>query len=188
MKEDIIRLRKEGKSYGEIQKELGCSKGTIAYHCGEGQKEKYIERQRRFRKNNVIARRVNSFKQNRPLKKNRQPKYERSINQKTQDKSYDFQRKQECSKFNFKDVLEHYGEQTTCYLSGRPINLSEPRTYHFDHIIPVSKGGDCSFENLGIARKESNKAKSDLLVEEFIELCKDVLEHNGYIVTKNVLM
>ena len=88
-------------------------------------------------------------------------------------------------KFNFKDVLEYYGEETTCYLSGRHINLSEPRTYHFDHIIPVSKGGDCSFENLGIVRKEANRAKSDLLVEEFIGLCKDVLEHNGYTVSKN---
>ncbi len=39
-KENILRLRAEGKSYREIQKELGCSKSTIAYHCGEGQKAK----------------------------------------------------------------------------------------------------------------------------------------------------
>lgn len=31
-KEDIIRLRNEGKSYGEISEILGCSKGTVAYY------------------------------------------------------------------------------------------------------------------------------------------------------------
>ena len=33
MKEEIIKLRKEGKSYRDIQKELGCSKSTISFHC-----------------------------------------------------------------------------------------------------------------------------------------------------------
>lgn len=37
MKEDILRLRKEGKSYNKIKELLGCSKGTISYHCGAGQ-------------------------------------------------------------------------------------------------------------------------------------------------------
>ena len=32
-KQDIIRLRKQGKSYNEIKEKLGCSKGTISYHC-----------------------------------------------------------------------------------------------------------------------------------------------------------
>jgi len=40
MKEKILELRNEGKSYREIQKILGCSKSTISYHCGNGQKEK----------------------------------------------------------------------------------------------------------------------------------------------------
>lgn len=33
MKEEIIRLRNEGKSYSQIQKELGCAQSTISYHC-----------------------------------------------------------------------------------------------------------------------------------------------------------
>lgn len=31
-KEDILRLRAEGKTYGEISTILGCSKGTVAYY------------------------------------------------------------------------------------------------------------------------------------------------------------
>lgn len=45
MKERILALREQGKSYREIQEELGCSKGTIAYHCGAGQKDKTLSRQ-----------------------------------------------------------------------------------------------------------------------------------------------
>lgn len=48
-KEEIFRLRSEGKSYREIQDILGCSKGTIAFHLGEGQKEKYYQRTNRRR-------------------------------------------------------------------------------------------------------------------------------------------
>lgn len=44
MKEQIFQLRSEGKSYRDIQKILGCSKGTIAYHLGLGQKEKSTTR------------------------------------------------------------------------------------------------------------------------------------------------
>lgn len=43
-KEKILQLRKEGKSYREIQKIVGCSKGTISYHLGAGQKEKTNQR------------------------------------------------------------------------------------------------------------------------------------------------
>ena len=39
-KENIFKLRAEGKSYGQIQDELGCSKSTISYHLGQGQTEK----------------------------------------------------------------------------------------------------------------------------------------------------
>jgi len=32
-KEDIIRLRENGKSYNQIKEQLGCSLGVICYHC-----------------------------------------------------------------------------------------------------------------------------------------------------------
>lgn len=44
IKEQILKLRDEGKSYREIEKIVGCSKGTVAYHCGPGQKIKTLER------------------------------------------------------------------------------------------------------------------------------------------------
>jgi transposase len=62
-KESILRLRAEGKSYREIQKELGCSKSTIAYHCGEGQKEKMNRRQTSYRRK--IKRFLDEYKESR---------------------------------------------------------------------------------------------------------------------------
>jgi hypothetical protein len=48
LKENIFTLREKGYSYSQISNELGCSKGTISYHVGEGQKHKTNEN----RKNN----------------------------------------------------------------------------------------------------------------------------------------
>jgi transposase len=33
LKNQVLTLRAEGKSYRAIQKELNCSRGTINYHC-----------------------------------------------------------------------------------------------------------------------------------------------------------
>jgi hypothetical protein len=49
VKEDIIRLRAEGKTYDEIRNITGASKATIAYHVGEGQKQKFHDRTTRRR-------------------------------------------------------------------------------------------------------------------------------------------
>jgi hypothetical protein len=46
MKEQILKLRNEGKTYNEIKEILGCSKGTISFHCGNGQKEKSNSRKK----------------------------------------------------------------------------------------------------------------------------------------------
>ena len=63
-KDEIVRLHKEGKSYNQIKDILGCSKGTISYHIGEGQKEKTIERTRSKRKK--ILEYIQKYKQNTP--------------------------------------------------------------------------------------------------------------------------
>jgi predicted transcriptional regulator len=44
MKQEILKLRSEGKTYNEIVRLLGCSKGTVSYYCGDGQARKQHER------------------------------------------------------------------------------------------------------------------------------------------------
>ena len=73
----------------------------------------------------------------------------------------------------------------TCYAQHvvLSINIGIPRN-QLDHIIPSSRGGDNSFENLGISHKVVNMMKHSLTPEELIEWCIKILEFNNYIVTK----
>lgn len=49
LKKQIIDLKNKGYSYNQIKEKLGCSKGTIAYHIGIGQKNKTDKRRQESR-------------------------------------------------------------------------------------------------------------------------------------------
>lgn len=53
IKDKIFELRKNGCSYKEIQEKLNCSKGTISYHLGIGQKDK-VDKRRKDGRNKII--------------------------------------------------------------------------------------------------------------------------------------
>lgn len=50
MKDNILRLRKEGMTYAQIRNELGCAISTISYYCGNRQPEKHLRRMREKRR------------------------------------------------------------------------------------------------------------------------------------------
>ena len=54
MKEQILSLRSQGLSYNQIVAKLGCSKGTVSYHCGHGQKEKSRRLRLIYARKNII--------------------------------------------------------------------------------------------------------------------------------------
>jgi len=178
MKEEILKLKSEGKSYGEIKKILNCSKGTISYHCGKGQKEKTKIRIKK-RRQNILLHKVENFK-------HRKIKNAKESVRKFQKRNNNAKRKIDSkinTTFTWEDVLKKYGEETNCYLSGEKINLFE-NNYSLDHKIPHSKGGDNSLENLRISHKTVNSMKSDLTPNEFIMWCKKILEYNGFKIEK----
>ncbi len=179
-KNQILTLRAEGKSYDQICRELNCSKSIVAYHCSESARKKQSDRQRKLRKENVLLKKVDNFKQSKHSKKINQFILQPKQLQWHKVRKYRERKSEKSEEFSYKDVVKKFGEQTICYLTGRPIDLKEPRLYHFDHIVPVSRGGKNTLSNLGIACKEANMGKSNLLLDEFIQLCKDVLEHHGY--------
>ena len=72
-----------------------------------------------------------------------------------------------------------------CYLTGEKINIHDSTSFEFDHIIPASRGGDNSLENLGLTIKIANNIKNNLTVDELLYYCKKILEYNGYDVNKN---
>lgn len=72
-KENIILLRKEGMSYREIEKKLGCSRSLISYHCksevlndigldtNKKLSEEQIDRLKEFYKKNSIEETMKEF-------------------------------------------------------------------------------------------------------------------------------
>ena len=53
LKEKILALAEKGLSYDQIKRRLNCSKSTISYHLGDGQKDKAYARVRKQRDKGV---------------------------------------------------------------------------------------------------------------------------------------
>lgn len=176
MKEEILKLRSEGKTYNQIKEILKCSKSIIAYYCNNTTKEKTLNRTKERRKNLILSK----------LERFKHRKKERNIKEsirKFKKSGTKNQMKDVKETFKWESILNKFGENTFCYLSGELINLYE-NDYNFDHIIPTSRGGDNSFENLGILHEKVNQMKFNMMNDEFIEWCIKILKFNGYKVKK----
>lgn len=170
MKDKILKLRNEGKSYQEISSILNCAKSTVCYHCGVNQKEKSAERKKKNKKlikvqlysrfDKFLRNKLRNYKRGRP-------------NEVTRDTN------------KYEEFYKKIIENPKCYITGDIINLEDTNSYELDHIIPYSKGGKCDLENMGLTIKYANRAKSDLYLEELIELCKKILNNNGYKIINN---
>jgi len=178
LKDDILSLRAEGKSYNQISKILKCSKSVISYHCGNGSEKRRVlfntknrtpicKKVSKFKTRcsrvnyQGIRSKLKTFKRRSVLPGNKTNTIVNSI-----DKNY-----------TCKDVINKIGENPICYLTGAPINLDDSASYHLDHIIPTSRGGSNNLDNLQICLRDVNLAKGQLMIEEFYELCESVLRY-----------
>ena len=181
LKKEIIQLSKLGHSYGQIQNILKCSKSTISYYCSKQEKNKKNIRQRKRRSINILRNKLESFR----YKNKQQIQYKadhRDVRKILQIKLSFFSMSRKTrrvkQKFSLQDLVDKIGDNPTCYLTGKPIDLNDGRSYHLDHIVPISKGGDNSLNNCNIACREANQAKHNLSKEEFLKLCQQVIDHN----------
>ena len=162
-KSNILKLRKNGLSYKQIAKKLGCSLSIISYHCGNGsEKERAKNTYNKNTPKDCIARKLNTFKSRMKIEKirNKYVNFRRAKkNRKITGKDVVNNIKKNYTK---QDVIDKIGEHPVCYLTGRPIDLCDTKTYQFDHIVPVSKGGTNDLSNLGVCCKEANQAKGEL--------------------------
>ena len=173
-KNNILKLRKQGLSFKEIAKKLGCSLSTTSYHCGNGNEKIRVKSQKRL----PICSKVSSFK----------ARCLRSNFESFRAKLKTFKRRSKGrnptttvvnsikKNYSCKDVISKIGETPKCYLTGEDIDINKPETYNLDHIIPVSKGGSNDLSNLGICLKKANQAKGELLIDELHDLCEKILQ------------
>lgn len=182
LKDDILRLRSQNLSYGAICKILKCNKGIVSYHLGSGQKDKNRIRKIKHRDKHPFIRKIESFNEKylTSVKPNQIYEWKDLLYMKV----YEFITRSNkgepimSTTFNVNDVINKFGNDPSCYITGDKIDIYKPRTYQFDHIIPVSRGGDNSLENLGICTRQANLAKSDMTYEELLDFCHKVIEHN----------
>jgi 5-methylcytosine-specific restriction endonuclease McrA len=73
---------------------------------------------------------------------------------------------------NVLQLLEWQGYR--CALTGRPLT---PDTASLDHVVPVRNGGEHRIENVQVLHKDVNRAKSTMTNEEFVQLCREVVEY-----------
>lgn len=184
----IHKLRNSGKTYKEISSILGCSNGTVCYHLGQNQKLKTLQRQRALRsKQNPLLKKIENFMRAGIYRKRTRiipysqyhillyQKYYKFLNKNKQGTS---------TMFSLDELIQKIGDNPTCYLTGLPIDITKSSSYSLDHIMPSSRGGSNTLENLGICTRAANQAKNDMTLDEFINLCKLVLENNGYQIQK----
>lgn len=180
---EIQELRKKGLSYAEICEELECSKGTVSYHLGNGVKTK----QQQYKKDNSttdkIYKKICVFKAKQCS--SIYPIITNTVATRIKNKIKRFKERGVMSdNFTYEDFMNKIGDQPKCYLTGDPIDISKTRSWHLDHRVPSSKGGDNSLENCEISSKDANQSKHDMTCDQFLELCEKVLVHNGYSVIK----
>jgi len=185
-KKDILRLRKQGMTYNEIAQELGCSKGTISYHCGRDKRERSKINAKSNNKRSTLAMKVNGFKSRcthekyttfrNKIKGFKTKKASRNRADGRQPKGRSSWRVHNLSSnFSAKDVINKIGENPICYLTGREIDLNKSKEYSLDHIVPTILGGTNDLSNLGICCTEANHAKAGLSLDDFYSLCEEIL-------------
>ena len=184
----IIELRKLGKSMKDISIILGCSKSTVSYHCSRTTKTTHKNKIERSKNEKsylyLLSKRLTNFKLRKfGIGKHNTENYDRKI---TASVSFFKNRnKMKVEKnYTYKEAIDHLGGlQTKCYLTGRPIDITKD-SYCLDHIQSVSNGGSNELENMGITIPIANASKSSMNLDEYLNLCKEVLENFGYIVEK----
>jgi len=164
----ILDLRNKKYTYGQIVNELKCPVSTVAYYCGENQKEKTFIRNKKNRKSSIIKK-ISGYYND--YSKFNSPSRIKSCVKKKPGSSY-------------QKEIDFLESNPYCYLTGEKIDLHKTETYSLDHKIPLSRGGKRDIENMGLTARVANQAKHAMIPEEFFELCKKVLEHNGYKITK----
>lgn len=191
LKESVLKLRSDGLSVKQIADALKCNISTVKKHLLiNGSRTAKLSTAKWKSKMHPTYIKLMNFVKERTTSK---PKIysKRTKNKMLHNRITSFMRgpgetTYTLKRIKLKDVLAKFGENPKCYLTGDSVDLNNPSTFVFDHILPHAQGGPATLENLGLATPIANMSKTDLTVEEYLELCAKVLRNFGYKVTKDI--
>lgn len=177
MREKVMALKAANPSwgYGRIASAAGVSKSVVKYHLDAKARDDTRRRGKRRRLENVVDSKVQRFRAKKLLR-DRVRGFQRRIRGKLGQAKL--------AHFTYKDVLRKLGANPVCYLTGTSIDLTSPKTYSFDHVVPAARGGSNTLKNLGILRSDVNRMKHDLTPDEFIQVCLEIARYAGYTCSK----
>lgn len=73
------------------------------------------------------------------------------------------------------EIKNKLGEPNICHICGGLIESRKEA--ELDHVIPLSKGGETSLDNLKWAHKLCNRMKHDLRLDEMVEHIEKILKY-----------
>lgn len=80
---------------------------------------------------------------------------------------------------NWQTVERMYEEQHGhCYLCDEELKPGETAT--MDHVVPTSRGGKRTINNVRWACRRCNNMKTDMLIEELYAICERLLSHHQH--------
>jgi 5-methylcytosine-specific restriction endonuclease McrA len=187
LKEKILKLKKEGLSQSEIALQLGCAKSTVCWHFNpEKQLKKSQQRKKKIAPHMVKwQRNISRFSTAKTKIEQKTEIKDLTFSEaraKFRNRLKDYAKKhksdtERTKMVNIKKVIDKYNitEENTkivCRYTGDILDWKRPEECQVDHIIPRSRGGENTLENLQIISKKANQAKGDMTHEEFIEFIK----------------
>ena len=181
MKNEIIKLRNEGKTYNQISKITGLSKSTISYHCrrngvnnridGKGLNNKNIDEIKSFYKEHTMKETLVKFNIGKCSLKKVAERKNRELSDE-EKKDYNYQHVKTFRKKNKERAIEYKGGK--CILCGysKCNNALE-----FHHLNPLDKDFNIS-KNMN---KSWQKVKNE--IDKCILVCsnchREIHEKNG---------
>lgn len=82
------------------------------------------------------------------------------------------------NKDSIQEFFKRFGRIPVCPLTGKKININLNHLYSLDHIIPLSKGGPRTFDNMQVTLRVVNEMKGGQDLESFIQLCHLIAKTN----------
>jgi 5-methylcytosine-specific restriction endonuclease McrA len=158
LRNEILKLKEQGLLKAEIARQLGCSKGTVAYHVSTVSRAKVIQRGTKWKRKNTLAVKLHNFKYQKASKR-------RTYGVLPADPD-----------LTLKNLIVKIGSEPRCYLTGVTIDLNRAESYSLDHIMPICRGGNNTLENCGLAASRANQAKGEMTYQEFVAFCASVVK------------